>query len=64
MSENKFKLADIFSAIIIPIILVVLIYVFAVYINIGGQHHIFGDDNVLAVILVSGFAQMIILGIP
>jgi hypothetical protein len=64
MSENKFKLADIFGGIIIPVLLVVLIYVFAVYLNVGGEYHILGEDNVIAVILVSGFAQMIILGVP
>lgn len=64
MAENKFKLADIFGGIIIPIILVLLIFVFAVYLNVGGTYHVLGSDNVIAVILVSGFAQMIILGIP
>jgi hypothetical protein len=64
LAENKFKLADIFGGIIIPIILVILIFVFAVYLNVGGQFHILGAENVIAVILVSGFAQMIVLGIP
>ena len=64
MAENKFKLADIFGGIIIPIILVLLIYVFAVYLNVGGTFHLLGQDNIVAIILVSGFAQMIVLGIP
>jgi hypothetical protein len=64
LAENKFKLSDIFGGIIIPIILVLLIFVFAVYLNVGGTYHVLGADNVIAVILVSGFAQMIILGIP
>ncbi len=64
MAENKIKISDIFGGIIIPIILVLLIFVFAVYLNVGGEYHILGADNVIAVILVSGFAQMIILGIP
>ncbi len=64
MSENKFKLADIFGGIIIPLILVVLIFVFAVYLNVGGQYQVLGEDNIIAIILVSGFAQMIILGVP
>jgi hypothetical protein len=65
MSENnKFKLADIFGGIIIPLILVVLIFVFAVYLNVGGEYHVFGEENLIAIILVSGFAQMIILGVP
>ncbi len=61
--DNRFKLADIFGGIIIPIILVILIYVLAVYVNIGGQYHLLGQD-VIGVILTSGFAQMIILGVP
>ncbi|MCL2477563.1 hypothetical protein, partial [Candidatus Bathycorpusculum sp.] len=65
MSENnKFKLADIFGGIIIPLILVVLIFVFAVYLNVGGEYHVLGEENLIAIILVSGFAQMIILGVP
>ena len=64
MEENKFKLSDIFGGIIIPIILVLLIYVLAVYVNVGGQHHVLGATNTIAVILVNGFAEMIILGIP
>jgi hypothetical protein len=64
LAENKFKLADIFGGIIIPIILVLLIFIFAVYLNVGGTYHVLGSDNVIAVILVSGFAQMIVLGIP
>ena len=62
--ENKFKLSDIFGGIIIPMILVVLIYVLAVYVNVGGVHHVLGANNTIAVILVNGFAEMIILGIP
>ena len=64
MAENKFKLADIFGGIVIPMILVVLIYILAVYVNVGGTHHVLGATNTIAVILVNGFAQMIILGIP
>ena len=57
MEENKFKLADIFAGIIIPLILVLLIYVLAVYVNVGGQYHVFGATNTIAVILVNGFAS-------
>ena len=64
MEENKFKLSDIFGGIIIPIILVILIYVLAVYVNVGGTYHVIGDQNVIAVILTNGFAQMIVMGIP
>jgi hypothetical protein len=64
MAENKIKPSTIFDAIVIPIILALLIFFFAVYLNVGGQFHILGSENVIAVILVSGFAQMIVLGIP
>ena len=63
MAENKFKLSTIFDGIIIPLILVLLIFVLAVYVNPGGSHTLLGAD-VIAVILTSGFAEMIILGIP
>ncbi len=63
MAENKLKVSDIVGGIVIPIILVILIFVLAVYINIGGQYHLLGQD-VIGVILTSGFAQMIILGVP
>lgn len=64
MEENKFKLSHIFAGIIIPIILLVLIFVLAVYVNPGGAFAVLGADNVIAVILTSGFAEMIILGVP
>jgi hypothetical protein len=64
MSENKFKIATIFDGIIIPIILVLLIFIFAVYLNVQGTYHVLGASNLIAIILVSGFAQMIVLGIP
>ncbi len=64
MEVQKFKLSDIFGAIVIPLILALLIYVLAVYVNVGGEHHVLGATNTIAVILVNGFAQMIILGIP
>ena len=64
MAENKINISIIFGGIIIPIILVLLIYVFAVYLNVGGTYHVLGATNVIGVILFNGFAQMIILGIP
>jgi len=64
LAENKLNLSIIFGGIIIPIILVVLIYVLAVYVNVGGTYHVLGATNTIAVILVNGFAEMIILGIP
>jgi len=64
MESTKSMKAILFDGIVIPLILVLLIFVFAVYINVGGQHHVLGADNIIAVILVSGFAQMIVLGVP
>jgi hypothetical protein len=64
LAENKIKMSTILDGIVIPLVLVLLIFVFAVYLNVGGTQHILGADNIIAVILVSGFAQMIILGVP
>lgn len=67
METPKFKLADILFGIIIPMILVLLIYVLAVYVNPSGPNHVLGVSGLagtVAVILTQGFAQMIILGIP
>jgi hypothetical protein len=64
MESTKSMKAIIFDGIVIPLILVLLIFVFAVYLNVGGQYHVLGEGNIIAVILVSGFAQMIILGVP
>jgi hypothetical protein len=64
LETPKFKLADIFNGIVIPIILVLLIYFLAIYINPTGMSHVLGATNVIAVILTQGFAQMIILGVP
>jgi hypothetical protein len=64
LEPEKFKLADIFYGIVIPIILVLLIFFLAIYVNVSGTYHILGATNTIAVILTSGFAQMIVLGIP
>ncbi len=67
MEENKFKLSDIFNGIIIPLILILLIYVLAVYVNPSGSHAVIGVSGLggtLAIVFTQGFAQMIILGIP
>lgn len=64
MAENKSILSTIIDGIVIPLILVLLIFVLAVYVNPGGAFAVLGADNVIAVILTSGFAEMIILGIP
>ena len=63
MAENKIKLSTIFDGIGIPMILVLLIFVLAVYVNVGGQYHLLGQD-VIGVILTNGFAQMIVMGVP
>ena len=64
---EKFKLANILYGIVIPIILVLLIYVLAVYVNPMGTEHVLGVEGAgatIAVILTQGFAQMIVLGVP
>jgi hypothetical protein len=67
LETPKFKLADILFGIVIPLILVLLIYVLAVYVNPSGSHAVLGMSGLagtVAVILTQGFAQMIVLGIP
>jgi hypothetical protein len=67
LETEKFKLVDIFYAIIIPLILVLLIFFFGIYLNPSGTHHILGTTGAtgtIAVILTQGFAQMIVLGVP
>ncbi|MCW4000124.1 MAG: hypothetical protein NWE93_07780 [Candidatus Bathyarchaeota archaeon] len=67
MEAPKFKLADIFGGIVIPLILVLLIYVLAIYVNPSGQYHVLGTEGFVAtlgVIFTQGFAQMIVLGVP
>jgi hypothetical protein len=67
LETPKFKLADILYGIIIPLILVLLIYILAIYVNPGGQYHVLGTEGFVAtlgVIFSQGFAQMIVLGIP
>ncbi len=67
METPKFKLADILYGIVVPIVLVLLIFVLAVYVNPSGQNHVLGLEGLtgtIAVILTQGFAQMIVLGIP
>lgn len=68
MEPERFKVKDVFDGIIIPLILVLLIFVIAVYVNITGTYHILGNTtdlgSTVAVILSQGFPQMIISGIP
>ena len=65
METEKFKLVDIFYGIVIPLILVLLIFFLAVYVNPAELTTYSESQAVLiAVILNQGFAQMIVLGIP
>lgn len=68
LESERFKLSDILNGFIIPMILVLLIFVLAVYVNPTGEYHLFGADQglgvTIAVILTQGFTQMIVLGIP
>ena len=67
MEPEKFKMSDILYGIVIPIILVLLIFVLAVYVSPTGEHAVLGVEGIggtLAIIFTQGFAQMIILGVP
>ena len=58
---------DIFYGVIIPLILALLIYILAVYVNPSGQYHVLGETGflgTLGVIFSFGFAQMVVLGVP
>ena len=60
-------MADIFYAIIIPLILILLVLLLAIYVNPSGTKHVLGVNGTggtIAVIFTQGFAQMIVLGIP
>ena len=68
LEAERFKLSDILYGFGIPMILALLIFVLAVYVNPTGAYHVLGEGEglgvTIAVILTQGFAQMIILGIP
>ena len=67
MEPEKFKISDILYGIVIPLILVLLIFVLAVYVSPTGEHAVIGVEGLggtLAIIFTQGFAQMIILGVP
>jgi hypothetical protein len=67
LEPEKFKLSDILYGIVIPLLLVLLIAVLAIYVNPGGQFHVLGQLGIggtIAVIFTQGFAQMIVLGVP
>jgi hypothetical protein len=63
LETPKFKLSDILYGIVVPVILVLLIFVLAVYVNVSGKYYVLGQ-GAIAVILTQGFSQMIVLGIP
>ena len=64
METEKFKLADILTGILIPLGVAALIFVLGIFVTVTGSYHVLGSGNTIAVILTTGFAQMIILGIP
>ena len=69
MEAERFKLSDILYGFIVPMILVLLIFVLAVYVNPNGEFHVLGDTDatiggIIAAITSQGFAKMIVLGIP
>jgi len=69
LEAERFKLSDILYGFIVPMILVLLIFVLAVYVNPNGEFHVLGDTDatiggIIAAITSQGFAKMIVLGIP
>ncbi len=67
LEPEKFKLSDILYGFVVPLILVLLIFVLAVYVNPGGAFHVLGVDGLggtIAIIFTQGFSKMIVLGIP
>jgi len=64
LETEKFKLADILTGILIPLAVAALIFVLGIFVTVTGTYHVLGSGNTIAVILTTGFAQMIILGIP
>jgi len=67
LEPEKFKLSDILYGFVVPLILVLLIFVIAVYVNPGGTFHFLGVDGLggtIAIIFTQGFPKMIILGVP
>lgn len=67
MEPEKFKLADILYGFIVPLIVALLIFVIAVYVNPGGTYHLLGTEGLggtVAIIFTQGFPKMIVLGVP
>jgi hypothetical protein len=67
MEGQKLKITDILFGVGIPLVLVLLIFVLAVYVNPSGQYHVLGAAGLtgtIGVILTQGFLQMIVLGVP
>jgi hypothetical protein len=67
LEAEKFKLSDILYGFVVPLILVLLIFVIAVYVNPGGTFHFLGTEGLggtIAIIFTQGFPKMIVLGIP
>jgi hypothetical protein len=68
METQKFRLIDILYGIIIPLLLVLLIFVLAIYVNPTGTYHVLGNTTgigtIIAVIFTQGFSSMIVLGVP
>jgi hypothetical protein len=67
LEPEKFKLSDILYGFVVPLVLILLIFVLAVYANPGGSYHLLGVDGLggtIAIILTQGFSKMIVLGVP
>jgi hypothetical protein len=69
LETERFKLSDILYGFIIPLLLVLIIFVLAVYVNPTGEHNVLssGEGSIgetIGIILTQGFTKMIMLGVP
>ena len=69
LGTERFKLSDILYGFVIPLLLVLIIFVLAVYVNPNGKYAVLGNEpgsigETIGIILTQGFTKMIMLGIP
>ena len=66
LETERFKLSNILYGFIIPLVLVLIIFVLAVYVNPNGEYAVLGGGigETIGIVLTQGFTQMIVLGIP
>jgi hypothetical protein len=68
LETERFKLSDILYGFIIPLLLALIIFVLAVYVNPSGEYSVLGGEGsigeTIGIILTQGFTKMIMLGVP